>query len=110
MLRCQACKAQGAKCWRFEACVWQKYKIEVPIFKWEEAKKTAVDISKWVDLSPDKTSILFCYSLGKAQRLLNEIKKTNFKNKIYTHTSIDKMNNCYKKLGIDKDKANPSYQ
>ena len=73
----------------------------MPIFKWEEPQKTAVDISKWVNLSPDKTSILFCYSLGKAQRLLNEINKTNFKNKIYTHTSINKMNNCYKKLGID---------
>ena len=73
----------------------------LPIFKWEEPQKTAFDISKWVNLSPDKTSILFCYSLGKAQRLLNEINKTNFKNKIYTHTSINKMNNCYKKLGID---------
>ena len=73
----------------------------LPIFKWEETQKTIVDISKWVNLSPDKTSILFCYSLGKAQRLLNEINKTNFKNKIYTHTSINKMNNCYEKLGID---------
>ncbi len=73
----------------------------LPIFKWEEPQKTAVDISKWVNLSPDKISILFCYSLGKAQRLLNEIKKTNFKNKIYTHTSIKKMNNCYQKLGIE---------
>ncbi len=73
----------------------------LPIFKWEETQKIAIDISKWVNLSPDRTSILFCYSLGKAQRLLNEINKTNFKNKIYTHTSINKMNNCYKKLGID---------
>ena len=73
----------------------------LPIFKWEETQKTAADISKWVDISPDKTSILFCYSLGKAQRLLNEIKKTNFKKKIYTHDSINKMNKCYEKLGVD---------
>ncbi len=72
----------------------------LPIFKWEEPQKTAADISKWIDSSPDKTSILFCYSLGKAQRLLNEISKTNFKNNIYTHNSIYDMNNCYKKLGI----------
>ena len=50
------------------------------------------DISKWGDSSPDKTSILFCYSLGKAQRLLNEISKSNFKNNIYTHSSINKIN------------------
>ena len=73
----------------------------LPIFKWDEPQKTATDITKWVNSSLEKTSILFCYSLGKAQRLLNEISKTNFKNNIYTHTSIYKMNKCYEKLGID---------
>ena len=73
----------------------------LPIFKWEEPGKIATDISNWVELSPDKTSILFCYSLGKAQRLLNEISKTNYKKNIYIHSSIYKMNNCYKKLGIN---------
>ncbi len=73
----------------------------LPIFKWKEPQEIAVDISKWVNSTPDKTSILFCYSLGKAQRLLNEINKANFKNNIYTHSSIYKMNNCYRKLGIN---------
>ena len=73
----------------------------LPIFKWDEPKKTASDITKWVNSSQEKTSILFCYSLGKAQRILNEISKTNFINNIYTHSSIYRMNNCYKKLGID---------
>ena len=73
----------------------------LPIFKWEETQKTAIDISKWVNLSPDKTSILFCYSLGKAQRLLNEISKSNLKNNIYTHSTIHKMNHCYNELGIN---------
>ncbi len=73
----------------------------LPIFKWDESQNIALDIAKWINSSQDKTSILFCYSLGKAQRLLNEISKTNFKNNIYTHNSIYKMNKCYKKLGID---------
>ena len=73
----------------------------LPIFKWDEPQKIATDITKWVNSSQEKTSILFCYSLGKAQRLLNEISKTNFINNIYTHSSIYRMNNCYKKLGID---------
>jgi len=73
----------------------------LPIFKWDEPEKTTADILKWVDTSPDKTSILFCYSLGKAQRLLNEISKSNFQKHIYTHSSIYKINNCYKKLGIN---------
>jgi len=73
----------------------------LPIFKWDETNKIAKDISKWITNSPDKTSLLFCYSLGKAQRLLNEISQTNFKGNIYSHGSIYKMNNIYKKLGID---------
>ncbi|WP_288263007.1 ligase-associated DNA damage response exonuclease [uncultured Prochlorococcus sp.] len=73
----------------------------LPIFKWDETKKIAFDISKWITNSPEKTSLLFCYSLGKAQRLLNEISQTNFKGNIYSHGSIYKMNNCYRALGID---------
>ena len=72
----------------------------LPIFKWDATNKIAVNIAKWITNSPDKTSLLFCYSLGKAQRLLNEISKTNFKGNIYSHSSIEKINNCYKKLGI----------
>ena len=73
----------------------------LPIFKWDKTSKIATNISKWVTNSPEKTSLLFCYSLGKAQRLLNEINQTNFKGNIYSHGSIYKMNNCYKELGID---------
>ena len=73
----------------------------LPIFKWDEPKNIANDISKWIINSPDKTSLLFCYSLGKAQRLLNEISQTNFKGNIYSHDSIHKINNCYKELGIN---------
>ena len=73
----------------------------LPIFKWDETKKIAKDIASWVCNSPDKTSLVFCYSLGKAQRLLKELSKTSYVNKIYTHSSIDKMNSCYKSLGVD---------
>ena len=73
----------------------------LPIFKWDESQNIALNITKWINSSQEKTSILFCYSLGKAQRLLNEISKTKFKNNIYTHNSIYKMNKCYEKLGID---------
>ena len=73
----------------------------LPIFKWDETNKIANDISKWITNSPDKTSLLFCYSLGKAQRLLNEISQTNFNGDIYSHSSIYKINKCYRELGID---------
>ena len=73
----------------------------LPIFKWDDTKKVATNISKWITNSPNKNSLLFCYSLGKAQRLLKEISKTNYKGNIYSHPSIYKMNKCYKRLGIN---------
>ena len=72
----------------------------LPIFNWDSTNKIIDDITKWVTQSEDSTSILFCYSLGKAQRLLSELDKQNFKN-IYVHKSINKMNIIYEKLGIE---------
>jgi len=72
----------------------------LPIFNWESTEKIIDDITKWVTQSEDSTSILFCYSLGKAQRLLSELNSKNFKN-IYIHKSIKKMNTVYKNLGIE---------
>ena len=71
----------------------------LPIFKWDETKIITNDIKNWITKSPGKNSILFCYSLGKAQRLLNEIIKTKLEINIYCHSSINKINNCYRKLG-----------
>ena len=72
----------------------------LPIFNWKSTNKIIDDITKWVTECEDSTSILFCYSLGKSQRLLSELNSQNFKN-IYVHKSISKMNTTYKELGID---------
>ena len=37
----------------------------LPIFKWDESKKIANDISKWINNSPEKTSLLFAIHLEK---------------------------------------------
>ena len=77
----------------------------LPIFNWESTNKIIDDITKWVSQSEDSTSILFCYSLGKAQRLLSELNSQNFE-KIYIHKSINQMNIVYKNLGIELAEAN----
>ena len=76
----------------------------LPIFNWETSQKIVNDITNWVMQSEDTTSILFCYSLGKAQRLLSELITQNLKN-IYVHKSINNMNIIYKKLGIELEEA-----
>jgi len=76
----------------------------LPIFNWESTNKIIDDITTWVAQAEDSTSILFCYSLGKAQRLLSELNSKNFKN-IYVHKSIKKMNIIYENLGIELSKT-----
>jgi len=77
----------------------------LPIFNWESTNKIINDITNWTTQSEDSTSILFCYSLGKAQRLLSELNSEKFKN-IYVHKSINKMNTVYKTLGIELADSN----
>ena len=71
----------------------------LPIFNWDQTTKIIDQIVDWVNKSPNITSVLFCYSLGKAQRLLSELKNKNIK-KIYVHPNIKKINDIYKKEGI----------
>jgi len=72
----------------------------LPIFNWDSTNKIIDEIVEWVNKSPNMTSILFCYSLGKAQRLLNELKNKNIKN-IYVHKNIKKINDIYINQGIN---------
>ncbi len=72
----------------------------LPIFNWEPTSKIINDITNWVNQSEDATSILFCYSLGKAQRLLSEFDSKKIES-IYAHRSINNINMIYKKLGIE---------
>ena len=89
----------------------------LPIFNWASTNKIVDEIVDWVNESPNLTSILFCYSLGKAQRILNELKNKKIK-KIYAHRSIKKINDIYIKQGIklediakiDKEIATKDYK
>ncbi len=74
----------------------------LPIFNWEPTKKIVNQISNWVIRNPHKISILFCYSLGKAQRILSEIKEVKI---IYVHKNIYTLNNIYSDLGKNLEKT-----
>jgi putative mRNA 3-end processing factor len=63
----------------------------LPAFKWAPQQKVFQDINNWWATNRDagKTSILFGYSLGKAQRLLKYLDADI--GKIYTHAAIENM-------------------
>ena len=63
----------------------------LPAFKWVPQQQVIDDINTWWQENRDdgKTSVLFGYSLGKAQRLLKHLDTSI--GKIYTHGAIENM-------------------
>lgn len=63
----------------------------LPAFKWQSQAATMKDINAWCaqNHAEGKTSVLFGYSLGKAQRLIKHLDTSEMK--IFTHGAVHKM-------------------
>lgn len=72
----------------------------LPIFKWPRQTDVIQEIHSWWQKNRDekRTSILFAYALGKAQRVLAGLDPTF--GPILTHGAVDKINACYREAGI----------
>lgn len=70
----------------------------LPAFRWMPQKEVFANINQWWELNraENKTSVLFGYSLGKAQRLLKYL-NTDI-GKIYTHGAIENMTNVLRTM------------
>lgn len=70
----------------------------LPAFKWQPQSTIFEEINNWWSLnaSNNQTSVLFGYSLGKAQRLLKHLDPSI--GKIYTHAAIENMNEVCRTL------------
>lgn len=70
----------------------------LPAFKWIPQAQVMNDINQWwaQNKADGRTSVLFGYSLGKAQRLIKHL-DTNI-GKIYTHGAIENMNEVIRTL------------
>jgi putative mRNA 3-end processing factor len=70
----------------------------LPAFKWAPQAEVMTDINNWwaENRAEGKTSVLFGYSLGKAQRLLKHLDPNI--GKIYTHGAIENMTEVLRPL------------
>lgn len=71
----------------------------LPIFSWKPQTELFDSLNAWwkQNQSEGKTSMVLCYSLGKAQRVLHGL-DTGI-GKIYTHGSIENTNQCLRNNG-----------
>jgi putative mRNA 3-end processing factor len=73
----------------------------LPIFRWPSPQKIIEEINAWwqSNRNQKRTSILFAYALGKAQRILAELDRSI--GPILTHGAVEKINQCYRDLDIN---------
>ena len=73
----------------------------LPIYRWGPPEQVFEDINEWWRRNRDreKASVIFAYSLGKAQRVVAGV--DNSIGPIYTHGSVERLNQAYRETGID---------
>jgi putative mRNA 3-end processing factor len=72
----------------------------LPIFRWPSPHQVDTEINAWwqQNRNQGRTSILFAYALGKAQRILAGLDRSI--GPVLTHGAVEKINRCYRDLGI----------
>jgi putative mRNA 3-end processing factor len=73
----------------------------MPIYRWDPPGEVMTDIMSWWDKNRDarRTSVLFCYTLGKAQRLLAELARLTDR-PVLAHGMMLGMIDAYRDGGI----------
>lgn len=73
----------------------------LPIYRWDPDAHVFADIVAWWTANRERgrTSVLFAYALGKAQRLLAGLADAGV-GPIYTHGAVERLNADYRAAGI----------
>lgn len=74
----------------------------LPIYRWDSGKATAQEVLKWWDQNrkENRPSLLFCYALGKAQRLLAELHELDSSRMTFGHGAMMPLTKLYREQGI----------
>jgi len=77
----------------------------LPVFKWQSQDDTITEINDWwrANAESGKVSVIAAYSLGKAQRVINNVDSSI--GKIYTHGAVENINEVLRKQGINISKT-----
>jgi putative mRNA 3-end processing factor len=73
----------------------------LPIYRWHPTTETAREIYEWWQQcrAKGRSAMLFCYALGKAQRVLGEL-LTYTKEPVYLHGAVDVLTEIYRQASV----------
>ncbi len=74
----------------------------LPIYRWDPIDQVMDQLMRWwqANAAAGRASVVFCYSLGKAQRLLAEIGRRVADREIYVHGAVEALLPAYREAGI----------
>jgi len=75
----------------------------LPVYKWPSIESVTAEINDWwrENTAIGKNSIIYAYSLGKAQRIIDSLDMSI--GPVFCHSAIYNMNHIYRKMGIELD-------
>ena len=73
----------------------------LPVYRWESPEVLFAGVNAWWHANRDagKASIVYAYSLGKAQRVLAGVDATI--GPIFTHGAVERLTKAYRESGVD---------
>ena len=73
----------------------------LPIYRWTPTEIIFEEINQWWRRNQErgKVSVIFAYSLGKAQRVMNGIDRSI--GRIFTHGAVERLTDAYRESGVD---------
>lgn len=98
-------RAPDVSCTPFEIVSCETFITEatfgLPIYQWEPPHETSKKIFQWWQQNAEKglSSVLFCYALGKGQRILSMLKEWTDQT-VYVHGSLLSYIDIYRTAGI----------
>lgn len=81
-------------------CFISECTFGMPVFQWKPQIKVFEDVNNWWrnNLNKGLATVIVGYSLGKAQRILQNLDLSN--GKVYTHGAIENVNQALRKNGV----------
>lgn len=73
----------------------------LPVYRWRPGRETAAEIHEWWqgNAAQGRPSVLFCYALGKAQRVLAELMAYTDRT-VFVHGAVEALAEVYRDAGI----------
>jgi putative mRNA 3-end processing factor len=71
----------------------------LPIFRWDDPREVLREAHRWWQGNARRASVLFCYVLGKAQRILAGLAELTDR-PVYVHGALEPITRIYREAGV----------